>query len=151
MVGDESSQLYVPVKYVKCFIEVFYMRKIYELYAEVRFSAAHTLRDYPGDCARLHGHNWSVKAFVKCEELNHLGMAIDFRTLKTHLKEIINPLDHAHLNELDAFRGINPTSENIARYIYGEMKKRLSHLGVCVARVEVAETPETGVIYREEE
>ncbi|HOJ52241.1 MAG TPA: 6-carboxytetrahydropterin synthase QueD [Syntrophales bacterium] len=127
------------------------MKESYELYAEARFSAAHTLIDYPGDCARLHGHNWSVRAYVQAHGLDSLGMAIDFRSLKTHLKEVVSELDHAYLNELKPFRGVNPTSENIARYIFEEMKKRLSGKGVRVSRVEVAETPETGVIYREEE
>ncbi|MCX7981731.1 MAG: 6-carboxytetrahydropterin synthase QueD [Syntrophales bacterium] len=127
------------------------MSAIYELYAETKFSAAHTLTGYPGDCARLHGHNWTVRAYVRCEKLNDLGMAIDFRTVKRQLNEVVSRLDHSYLNELEAFQKTNPTSENIARYIYEEMKRRLAPYGVHIAQVEVAETSETGVIYREGE
>lgn len=127
------------------------MEAIFELYAEEKFSAAHTLAGYSGNCARLHGHNWTVKVYVKCEKLDSLGLAIDFRTVKTLLREVLSNLDHVNLNEIEAFKGINPTSENIARHIYGEMKKKLEGFGARISRVEVAETTETGVIYREEE
>jgi 6-pyruvoyltetrahydropterin/6-carboxytetrahydropterin synthase len=127
------------------------MKPHYELFAEARFSAAHSLTDYPGNCSHLHGHNWKVRVYVCCEKLDNLGIAIDFRTVKTHLKEVLDTLDHTFLNDLPPFAQLNPTSENIARYVYGEMKKRLEKGGPRLSRVEVAETPETGVIYWEGE
>ncbi len=125
------------------------MAGYYELFAEVLFSAAHTLEGYQGDCAHLHGHNWRVRAYVRCERLDDMGMGIDFRTLKKQLQEVVSVFDHTHLNATAPFSRLHPTSENIARIIYEELGRRLNGERGRVCRVEVEETPGTGVGYEE--
>jgi len=89
------------------------------------FSSAHALRDYGGPCERLHGHNWRVEATVSAGELDDRGLAVDFRVLRDHLGEICDRLDHRLLNELEPFDKLNPTSENLARYLAGELASKL--------------------------
>ena len=120
---------------------------MYEISVESSFSAAHRLKNYRGPCENLHGHNWAVKAIVRCETLDAAGIGIDFRVLKNHVREILSELDHTDLNAvLDPF-GINPSSENIARYIYEKLEKALSGWNGNVARIEVHETPGSCAAY----
>ncbi len=89
------------------------------------FAAAHRLREYEGNCERLHGHNWKVEATVEAAELDARGMAVDFRVVKDALRDVLGGLDHAYLNEIPPFDGEwNPSSENLARYIFGRMEGR---------------------------
>ena len=126
------------------------MAGVFEVYVKTHFSAAHALEGYPGDCARLHGHNWIIEAFVKCKELDDIGIGIDFRDIKIGVKDVIDGLDHFNLNELPAFRNENPTSENIAKFIYKELGKKLNSEVVKVSKVKVSETPGAGAYYWEE-
>lgn len=126
------------------------MSGIYELYVKTHFSAAHALRGYPGDCARTHGHNWIIEVYVRCRELDEIGIGIDFRDIKRSVKEVLEELDHFNLNELDAFKDINPTSENIARFLYKEIGKKLNTGTVKVSKIMVSETPSAGAYYWEE-
>ncbi len=126
------------------------MAGIFEVYVKSHFSAAHSLRGYPGDCARVHGHNWMVEVFAKCTELNNIGIGIDFRDIRAAVKEVLAGLDHSDLNELPLFREENPSSENIARFLYKELSLRLNSPTVKVSRVKVSETPGAGAFYWEE-
>ena len=126
------------------------MSGIYELYIDTHFSAAHTLKDYPGECARLHGHNWLVRVYVRCRQLDALGIGLDLKVMKEKVKEALQELDHAHINDLPPFRDINPTSEHIARYLYRELGRRLNTDRVRVTKIKVSETPNAGVFYWEE-
>jgi 6-pyruvoyltetrahydropterin/6-carboxytetrahydropterin synthase len=126
------------------------MTGIFEVYIETHFSAAHALRDYLGDCARLHGHNWIVQVSVRCRELNAIGIGIDFRVIKEHVRAILEGLDHANINELPQFHAVNPTSENISQFLYRELGKRINSDVVSVSKVKVSETPNAGVYYWEE-
>ncbi|KJJ85710.1 queuosine biosynthesis protein QueD [Candidatus Omnitrophus magneticus] len=85
------------------------------------FSGAHNLRGYKGKCEDLHGHNWYIEVEAVSEELDSLGMVIDFKEMKKVLDSILNELDHKYLNEISYFEKINPTSENIARYLYDKI------------------------------
>lgn len=125
------------------------MAGFFEIYVESHFSAAHFLVDYPGDCARLHGHNWTVRIFVTCNALNKTGMGVDFRDIKQVLEGILADFDHTNLNDLPAFKDMNPTAENIAGFLYREISGKINRGGVTVSSVMVAETPDTGVFYRE--
>lgn len=127
------------------------MKEIFEIYTETHFSAAHALRGYQGDCARLHGHNWTVRIYVRCQKLDEIGMGIDFRIVKEHVKEVLHLLDHKNISEIPSFADVNPTSENIAKYLYHELGKRINSGRVQVSKIKVAETPSTGVFYWEEE
>ena len=126
------------------------MPGVFEVYVKTHFSAAHSLRGYPGDCARIHGHNWIVEAYVECKELDDIGIGIDFREIKQALKDVLEGLDHFYLNELPAFRDSNPSSENIAKFLYKELGARLNSDVVKVSKVKVCETPGAGAFYWEE-
>ena len=89
----------------------------YTLKVLTDFSSAHTLRDYPGECSRLHGHNWKLEVEVTGRELDKIGMVLDFKTIRKHAKEVIADLDHHYLNDIQPFDTINPTAENIAAHI----------------------------------
>ena len=113
------------------------------------FASAHSLRDYPGDCARLHGHNWQVEVSVESEVLNDLGIAIDFREIKKQTKSVVKRLDHQYLNEIPPFDELNPTAENIAKYFYDEVAKLINNPDVRVCEVIIWETPRASVAYSE--
>jgi 6-pyruvoyltetrahydropterin/6-carboxytetrahydropterin synthase len=102
---------------------------MYSIKAELTFSSAHNLRGYKGKCESLHGHNWKVAAQVSGPSLDATGMVMDFHFLKDKLRAILSGLDHHYLNEIPPFEKINPTSENIARYIYDHLKKDIP--GLC--------------------
>ncbi len=92
------------------------------------FSGAHNLRGYKGKCENLHGHNWKIEAEIAKKKLNNQGMVLDFKEMKKLLKEVLEKLDHTYLNGLPYFKKYNPTSENIAKYIYNLVKKDISDL-----------------------
>lgn len=123
----------------------------YELSIETHFSAAHQLRGYAGDCARLHGHNWHVKIYVSCNELDELGMGVDYKIIKREVKAALAPWDHYNLNDVPPFDVINPTSENVARILCQQMQQRLDDDRVRVSRVEIAETCTAKVVYYPED
>jgi 6-pyruvoyltetrahydropterin/6-carboxytetrahydropterin synthase len=122
----------------------------YTLKVLTDFSAAHTLRDYPGACSRMHGHNWKVEAEVVATQLNTMGMAIDFKEIKTAAREIAARLDHYYLNDLEPFQKINPTAENIAQYFYRELAKKLNSDTVKVSKLTLWETERACVSYSED-
>lgn len=126
------------------------MPGVFEVYVKTQFSAAHSLKGYPGDCARVHGHNWIIEVFVKCKELDEIGIGIDFRDIKQSVKDVLQGLDHFNLNDLPAFKDVNPTSENIAKLLYKELGKKLNSDVVKVSKVKVSETPGAGAFYWEE-
>jgi 6-pyruvoyltetrahydropterin/6-carboxytetrahydropterin synthase len=92
---------------------------------EAHFSAAHQLREYPGECERQHGHNFKVRVAVRASELGNLGFAMDFKELKAMLKEGVKKFDHRNLNELPEFKNVNPSAENIAKLLYNDLKAKL--------------------------
>ncbi|MDR1050612.1 MAG: 6-carboxytetrahydropterin synthase QueD [Deltaproteobacteria bacterium] len=91
---------------------------MYELKVTHHFAAAHNLREFHGACENLHGHNWFVEAVVRVPGLENNGLALDFGVIKKRLKEVLELLDHKYLNEMPEFVKTNPSSENIAVFIY---------------------------------
>jgi len=91
---------------------------MFELKITQHFAAAHNLREFGGRCENLHGHNWLVEVMVRAGELDRIGLALDFGVLKKHLTDVLEFLDHQYLNELPAFQSQNPSSENIAQFIF---------------------------------
>ena len=122
---------------------------MYEIDIEGSFSAAHCLRGYQGNCSALHGHNWLVQVTVKVDDVDEIGIAVDFRSLKQELREILTGFDHKNLNDLECFQEINPTSELLARYIYRQISAKFADDRVTVAKVRVCESPGAGASYYE--
>ncbi len=114
------------------------------------FASAHALRGYPGDCRRLHGHNWKVEVEVSASTLDDLGMVVDFKTIKKLVKEITDRLDHQYLNELAPFDELNPTAENMAAYIYKQLAQKLIEGCANIESVTLWETERACVRYSEE-
>lgn len=117
---------------------------------ETCFAAAHQLRCHKGGCEKLHGHNWKVQVYVLAEKLNELDLAIDFHELKKLTEEVIAPLDHSFLNDIFPFTEKNPSSENIAKWIYDSLKKRLNESNVELAAVSIWESETASATYFEE-
>jgi len=113
------------------------------------FAAAHTLRDYPGVCSRLHGHNWKVEVEVIANTLDKAGMVMDFKRIKKATQQVTAELDHRYINEIAPFDEINPTAENIAGYIYKGVSELLTSEQAKVAAVTLWETERACVRYTE--
>lgn len=122
---------------------------MFEIDIERDFSAAHCLRGYKGNCSALHGHNWAVQAVVRAETVDEVGIALDFRKLKSELDAILSELDHTNLNEHEMFTKANPTSELLAKYIYQELSEKMNDGNVKVYKVRVCESPGSGASYME--
>jgi len=119
---------------------------MYNIAVEQHFDAAHALRGYNGQCENLHGHRFKVIARIQSDKLNNIGLAYDFRTLKTHLNQVLDRLDHTYLNEVAPFDSINPSSENLAHTIYHELEPKIE--GALLVAIEVWESPESLAEYR---
>lgn len=111
------------------------------------FSSAHNLRGYKGKCEDLHGHNWRVEVSAASEDLDGIGMVLDFKILKDELKGILSELDHKYLNDVEYFKDVNPTSENIARYIFEKFKEKRPD--VAIKKTTVWETDGSSATYGE--
>lgn len=122
---------------------------MFELSVKGRFSAAHHLPGYQGACAVVHGHNWDVEVFVRGTQLDATGILFDFKKLREALRLTLEVLDHSDLNR-GPLSGQSPTSETIARYIHGEMTRRLAGGPCRVHRVVIAETPDSHCAYWDE-
>ncbi len=109
---------------------------MYTVRKRLEVSAAHHLTlDYPSKCTNLHGHNWIINIYARAEELNHNGMVIDFTIIK---EKIHGQLDHQNIN--DVVGSINPTAENIAKWIADQ-------IGPKCFKVEVQESEGNVAIY----
>ncbi|HTS13054.1 MAG TPA: 6-carboxytetrahydropterin synthase QueD [Candidatus Limnocylindrales bacterium] len=123
---------------------------MYEVFVDETFAAAHNLRNYKGKCENLHGHNYKVRVALSGAELDASGLLYDFVHLKGVLQTVIRGLDHKYLNEMKPFDTVNPSAENVARYIYDETMKQLhqSPSGAAVSSVTVWETETSAATYR---
>ena len=121
---------------------------MYEVMIEEEFSAAHALRGYQGKCENLHGHNWKVEVFVRGEQLDEIGLLVDFRELKSATRNVMKRLDHLNLNELPPFDDdLNPSSENLAAFILKKIGEEINDNRVKVYKVRVWETPSTNATF----
>ena len=122
---------------------------MYRLKVVTSFAAAHNLINYQGECENLHGHNWTVEVAVLAKELDKAGLGIDFKILKKDALAIINELDHKYINENPAFKGISPSSENIARYLYERLSAHFNNDNIKVDFVTVWESEKAAATYFE--
>ena len=122
---------------------------MYEILIKGDFSSAHNLRGYKGKCEALHGHSWKVEARFEKEDLNDIGISVDFVVLKARLKDILKKLDHAYLNKIDAFKTKNPSAENISRFIYEKLKGSIKEKGLFLKSVSVWESETACATYYE--
>lgn len=119
---------------------------MYLLTVKEEFDAAHRIIGYPGKCDRLHGHCWTVEVSVEGSQLDKLGMVVDFKYLKSLVRNILNIYDHRYLNDLPDFADKNPTAEHIAAAIYHRVAAGLEG-NASVKSVTVWESPGSSVIY----
>jgi len=122
---------------------------MYELTIRQTFSSAHNLRGYEGACENLHGHNWKVDVSVRADELDGLGMVIDFKVIKAETKKVLSKLDHRYLNEVPPFDEQNATAENLARHIFEELSAALGGKPAVVSKVAVWESDDASAAYTE--
>ena len=123
---------------------------MYELKVVTQFSAAHQLRNFGGKCEELHGHNWKIEVIVRGEKLDSAGLLIDFKELKECTNKILEELDHSFLNELPSFRNRNPSSENIAAYIFEKLSDTLDGNHIEVTKVTAWESDTASASYKRE-
>ncbi len=120
---------------------------MYELTVISHFSGAHRLRYLHGHCEELHGHNWKVEVSVASPKLNPEGVVIDFKVLKQKVEKVLKELDHTYLNDLPYFSGKEPSSENIARYIFETLKKEFKGLPATLKKVTAWESEHASATY----
>ncbi len=118
-----------------------------ELSVESSFSAAHQLRGYEGACKDINGHNFLVEVTVRIKKLNDIGIGIDFVVLKQDIDHFIKQLDHKNLSELRQFKKINPTSENLAIWLYDGLCKKVNSKNVKLVKVQVKESSQFTATY----
>ncbi|HYP01236.1 MAG TPA: 6-carboxytetrahydropterin synthase QueD [Pyrinomonadaceae bacterium] len=125
------------------------MSGMFEVMIERNFSSAHQLRGYKGKCENLHGHNYKIEIFARGRELDHIGLLVDFGDLKTAADEIVQYLDHRNINELPPFDAeLNPSAENLARYILERVAARVGDERVEIYKVRCYETPTSVATYQ---
>ena len=120
---------------------------MYELKIITEFSAAHNLRNFRGKCEALHGHNWKVEVVLSGKNLDESGVVLDFAEVKAATSEIMSEIDHRYLNYLPFFTQNNPSSENIARYIFHRLKEKIDNDRVRIRRVTAWESQDACASY----
>lgn len=120
---------------------------MFELSVCGQIASAHQLHGYDGPCRNMHGHTWKVQMRVCAQQVDDVGLVTDFKVLKAKLKDVLMPLDHVVLNDLPAFKDINPSTENLARHIYRALS--LTCAPLRLKHVQVWESDTSSVIYYE--
>jgi len=123
---------------------------MFEVTIEETFAAGHALRNYRGKCENVHGHNYRCQVTLEGEQLDSIGLLVDFVELKRVVHTVLDRMDHQWLNEFPPFDVLNPSAENMAKYIYDEVKGELkTGEGVRIAMVRLWETDTAHATYRE--
>lgn len=120
---------------------------MFEISAEYTFAAGHALRGYKGKCENVHGHNYKVQVTVAGENLNSIGLLMDFVDLRAAIKTLVDRLDHRFLNDLPPFDVLNPSAENMAKYFYDGLEPQVRQQGNRVSAVRVWETDTTSATF----
>jgi 6-pyruvoyltetrahydropterin/6-carboxytetrahydropterin synthase len=121
---------------------------MFEISVEYGFAAGHALREYKGKCENVHGHNYKVRVTLTGEKLNSAGLLMDFVDLRAEIKGLVEKLDHRFLNDVPPFDQLNPSAENLAKYICDGIELQARNQGLQVYGVTVWETDTTSATYR---
>jgi 6-pyruvoyltetrahydropterin/6-carboxytetrahydropterin synthase len=123
---------------------------MFQVSVEETFSSGHALRGYRGKCENVHGHNYRVRVTLEGRELDNIGLLMDFTHLKKVLREVSGTLDHQFMNDLEPFKTVNPSAENVAKYFYDQVNRQLTNLppGARITDVIVWETDTSRAQYR---
>ena len=121
---------------------------MFEVTVDQTFAAGHALRNYKGKCENVHGHNYRAQVALQGAELDAIGLLVDFVALKRVVHAVLDRMDHQWLNDFPPFDTLNPSAENMAKYIYDEVSAALmAKEGVCVASVRLWETDTASAAY----
>jgi 6-pyruvoyltetrahydropterin/6-carboxytetrahydropterin synthase len=121
---------------------------MFEISVEHTFAAGHALREYQGKCENVHGHNYKVQVTIAGNKLNAAGLLMDFVELRAEIKGLVEKLDHRFLNDIPPFDQLNPSAENLAKYICDGIEPQVQNQGLQVHSVTVWETDTTSATYR---
>ena len=121
---------------------------MFEISVDYSFAAGHALREYKGKCEHVHGHNYKVRVTLAGDKLNAAGLLMDFGDLRAQIKGLVEKLDHRFLNDIPPFDQLNPSAENLAKYICDEIEPQARNQGLQVHGVTVWETDTTSATYR---
>ncbi|HWQ53620.1 MAG TPA: 6-carboxytetrahydropterin synthase QueD [Bryobacteraceae bacterium] len=121
---------------------------MFEITVEETFAAGHALRNYHGKCENVHGHNYRVLVTLTGTELDAAGLLVDFVEVKKALHAVVDRLDHQYLNDLPPFDTLNPSAENMARYICEQLGQQLPPGPAMVSAVKLWETDTSSATYR---
>lgn len=125
-------------------------KKIWRLTVRSEFAAGHALRHYEGKCENTHGHNFAVELVVEGDSLHDkTALLVDFKILKKALNKVLDGLDHCVLNERPPFDLLNPSSENLARFIWQHLETPVRETGVRLYSVTVSEKAAQSATYME--
>ena len=124
---------------------------LYEVKIITDFAAAHNLRNFRGKCENLHGHNWKVEVVLRGRVLDESGVLVDFGEVKRVTRDLLLELDHHYLNDIPFFQSNNPSSENIARYLFQRLAERFSGQGLWLSRVSAWESDNACATYIDED
>jgi 6-pyruvoyltetrahydropterin/6-carboxytetrahydropterin synthase len=125
---------------------------MYEVTVQDTFAAGHYLRNYKGKCENPHGHNYRVRVTLQGEELDKAGLLLDFKDLKSVMKNTVDYLDHKMINDIEPFTTVNPSAENLAKYFYDQTNQNLKSVTdgrVAVKQVTIWETDTSIATYYE--
>ncbi len=126
-------------------------QSLYEVKIITDFAAAHNLRNFRGKCENLHGHNWKVEVVLRGRGLDESGVLIDFGEVKRVTRDLLLELDHHYLNDIPFFRSNNPSSENIARYLFQRLAEHFNEKGFWLSRVSAWESDNACATYIDED
>ena len=121
---------------------------MFEVSVEQTFAAGHALRNYHGKCENVHGHNYRVLVTLVGQELDSIGLLVDFVEVKKLINGVVDRLDHQFINDLAPFDEINPSAENLAKYFYDKIAAGITAGGVRVSEVKIWETDTASATYR---
>ena len=124
-------------------------QKLFEIKVISSFAAAHNLKDFRGKCENLHGHNWKVEVVLRGNSLESNGILVDFGEVKAATREALEEVDHKYLNELPFFSKKNPSSENVARFLFEKLSVKLNTANRRLHSVSAWESADACATYME--